>query len=102
MTESRVTPWYSLTVEFDRTWTSQITAGIQGRRVRGPSEALEVAMLHDATLFRSRSGNQSLLALPRDVFARPGILDRVMALADIREAPAPVGPDRDELLRMVA
>jgi flavin-dependent dehydrogenase len=105
MTESQVTPWYRLTVEFDRLRTSQITAAINGQpapRSSGPAEALETAMLYDPTLFRAGLEILALLALPRDVFARPGMVDRIMALADIHEPPTPAGPTRDELLRMVA
>jgi hypothetical protein len=105
MTESRVTPWYRVTVEFDRIRTSQITGAIQGReapRTNHPAAALEIAMLYDPVLFRAGLEILALLALPRDVFARPGIVERVMGLADIHESPTPAGPTRDELLRMVA
>jgi 2-polyprenyl-6-methoxyphenol hydroxylase-like FAD-dependent oxidoreductase len=105
MTESRVTPWYRSTVEFDRWRTSQITAAINGQsapRSGGPAEALETAMLYDPALFRASMEIVGLLALPEAVFARPGIVKRIMALADIHEPPTPAGPSRDELLRMVA
>jgi len=105
MTESRVTPWYRSTVEFDRQRTSQITAAINGwpaPRASGPAEALETAMLYDPALFRAGIEIVALLALPETVFARPGIVERIMALADIHEPPTPAGPTRDELLRMVA
>ena len=105
MTESRVTPWYRSTVEFDRQRTSQITAAINGwpaPRTASPAEALETAMLYDPELFRASIEIVALHALPETVFARPGIVQRVMALADIHEPPTPAGPTRDELLRMVA
>jgi 2-polyprenyl-6-methoxyphenol hydroxylase-like FAD-dependent oxidoreductase len=105
MTESRVTPWYRSTVEFDRWRTSQIAAAINGQsapRSSGPAEALETAMLYDPALFRAGMEIVGMLALREAVFGRPGIVERIMALADIHEPPTPAGPSRDELLRMVA
>jgi 2-polyprenyl-6-methoxyphenol hydroxylase-like FAD-dependent oxidoreductase len=105
MTESRVTPWYRSTVEFDRQRTSQITAAMHGQPALGcggPAEALETAMLYDPALFRAGIEIVALLALPETVFARPGTVERIMALADIHEPPTPAGPTRDELLRIVA
>jgi 2-polyprenyl-6-methoxyphenol hydroxylase-like FAD-dependent oxidoreductase len=105
MTEARVTPWYQSTVAFDRLRTAQIKAAIQGRpapRPSGPAEALPIAMMHDATLFRAFLEINALLALPQEVMARPGIVDRIMSIADIQE-PVPLpGPSRPELLRMLA
>jgi 2-polyprenyl-6-methoxyphenol hydroxylase-like FAD-dependent oxidoreductase len=105
MTETRVTPWYRSTVAFDRKRAAQITATIQGRSASPPTDlddALRVAMLHDAELFRAAIEIASLLALPREVMARPGVMDRVREVAGAHEAVVPPGPSRDELLRMVA
>ena len=42
------------------------------------------------------------LALPADVMARPGVFARVLELAaDARPAP-PYGPDRHDLLELIA
>jgi 2-polyprenyl-6-methoxyphenol hydroxylase-like FAD-dependent oxidoreductase len=105
MTETRVTPWYRSTVEVDRARTAQINAAIQGRpapRPTGPGEALAVAMMYDASLFRAALEIVSLLALPQEVLARPGMVDRIMAVADVAAPVVPQGPSRDELLRMLA
>jgi len=105
MTEARVTPWYRDTVGFDRRRTAQINAIIQGRRASPPTDpgnALFVAMLYDAEAFRAAIEIASLLALPHEVMARPGMLDRITDLARSREAVAPPGPSRDELVRLLA
>jgi 2-polyprenyl-6-methoxyphenol hydroxylase-like FAD-dependent oxidoreductase len=105
MTESRVTPWYRDTVAFDRQRIAQIDAAIHGRSAPQPRDlgsALRVAMLYDAELFRTFLEINSLLALPREVMARPGLRDRVMEVASMHDAVMPPGPSRDELLRMVA
>jgi hypothetical protein len=105
MTETRVTPWYRNTVEFDRKRTAQINATIQGRSTpqpRDPASALPVAMMYDADLFRAGIEIFSLLALPQEVMARPGVTDRIMEVAGTHEAVAPPGPSRDEVLRLLA
>jgi 2-polyprenyl-6-methoxyphenol hydroxylase-like FAD-dependent oxidoreductase len=104
-TEERATPWYHDTVAFDRRRTAQIAAAIEGRAApppAGPAALLPLAMLHDADLFRAFVEMNSLLTLPRDVLARPGLADRIVEMAGGREAAAPPGPSRDELLRMLA
>ncbi len=105
MTEARVTPWYRCTVAFDRLRTVQIQAAIQGRPAQqpaGPESALGVAMLYDADLFRNFLEIMSVLALPQEVMARPGVKDRIMEVAGTHEAAVPPAPSRDELLRLVA
>lgn len=105
MTETRVTPWYRNTVEFDRKRTAQIHAAIQGRatpRPRDPVDALPIAMMYDADLFRAALEIFSLLALPQEVLARPGVANRIMEVAAAYPAAAPQGPSRDEVVRMLA
>jgi hypothetical protein len=78
---------------------------MQGRRLPPPTDpldALPVAMLHDADLFRAFVETNSLLAHPREVMARPGLAERIMATAGAHEAVEPPGPSRAELLRMLA
>ncbi len=109
MTETRVTPWYRSTIELDRARIAQINASIEGGPAPQPADAgarirsaLLVAMMHDADLFRAFMETNALLALPQDILARPGVVDRIMEVAGAHEAVAPPGPSRDELLRMLA
>jgi 2-polyprenyl-6-methoxyphenol hydroxylase-like FAD-dependent oxidoreductase len=105
MTETQLTPWYRDTVAFDRQRAAQIAAAVEGRRLPPPTDpldALPIAMLYDADLFRAFVEMFSLLAHPRDVMARPGIAGRIMALAGAHEVVAPPGPSRRELLQMLA
>jgi 2-polyprenyl-6-methoxyphenol hydroxylase-like FAD-dependent oxidoreductase len=105
MTGSRLVPWYTSTVKGDRLRTGEITAAINGMPpppVQGPGAALAVAMTHDATLFRAGLEIVSLLALPEEVFARPGVVDRVMELADVHPPVQPPCPSRAELVSMLA
>ena len=105
MTETRLTPWYRSTVEMDRARCARIKASIEGRPAPRPAEpvaALQVAMMYDADLFRAALEIVSLLRLPQELMARPGIIDRIMEVARTREAVPPPGPSRGELLRILA
>ncbi len=105
MTEATVAPWYRFTVEFDHQRTAQIQAAIQGRTPPPPADpgsALLAVMTYDADLFRAFMETFSLLALPEEVMARPGLADRIRTLAGTHEPLAPPGPSREELLRMMA
>jgi hypothetical protein len=101
MTQSRLMPWYRSTVEFDRQRMAQIQAAIQGRPPlppTGPGEALPIAMMYDASLFRAALEITSVLALPSEIFPQRGVVERILELADIHPALTPPGPSRDELL----
>ena len=109
MTETRVTPWYRNTIEIDRAWIARFNALIEGRPEPQPTDprarvakALLVAMMYDADLFRAATEIRSLLALPQEVMARPGLVDRIMEVASTHEAVTPPGPSREELLDMLA
>jgi len=105
MTESRLVPWYTSTVKGDRVRTAQIAETMRGRPLspaQGPSGALAVAMMHDATLFRAGLEIASLLALPEEVFARPGMVDRMMKLADVHPLSSDRARHRAELVAMMA
>ena len=66
------------------------------------AKALLVAMMYDADLFRACSEFRSLLALPQEVMARPGLVDRIMKVSATHEAVMSPGPSREELLQMLA
>ena len=109
MTETSVTPWYRNTIEIDRARFAQFNASIEGRPAPQPADpaarianALLVAMAYDADLFRAFVEMRSLLALPQEVFTRPGLADRIMEVAGSHEAVIAPGPSRQELLQMMA
>jgi flavin-dependent dehydrogenase len=105
MTETRVTPWYRYTVEDDRLRAAQLEAAISGRDAperAGSLVRLPVAAVHDADLFRAFLEINSLLALPQEVLARPGLAEQITATAGAHAAVDPPGPSRTELLRMLA
>ena len=109
MIQDRVMPWYWNTVGLDRGRKAEMDAAINGQPAQRsdgrPASALEslfVAMLYDADIFRACIEFFSVLALPEQILARPGVSDRVTAIASERDAlPAP-GPSRSDLLRLLA
>jgi 2-polyprenyl-6-methoxyphenol hydroxylase-like FAD-dependent oxidoreductase len=108
-TERELAPWYRECIEADRVRLADMEAHRAGRTPDPPSDpaaqlraALFAAMPHDADAFRAGMEVIGCLATPAEVLARPGFADHVRAVAAGRDAPAPVGPGRDELLRLIA
>lgn len=109
-TERELTPWYRATVAFDRARLAEIDAirsGIEppvaalddvAARVRA---ALPLAMSRDPDVFRAGMEISSCLALPQEVFARPGLAQKVLEAAGGEVARLP-GPDRAQVLELVA
>jgi flavin-dependent dehydrogenase len=110
VTERELTPWYRATVAFDRARLAQIDAIRAGGdppavapddipgRVRA---ALPVAMARDPEVFRAGLEISNCLALPQEVFSRPGMAQHVLEVAGDEVAQLP-GPDRAEVLKLVA
>jgi len=63
-------------------------------------EAAARAMFYDADVFRGVLETVGCLALPHEVFARPGLWEKVEAAA--REPLALPGPSRKEVLELLA
>jgi 2-polyprenyl-6-methoxyphenol hydroxylase-like FAD-dependent oxidoreductase len=109
VTERELTPWYRSTVAGDRARLAEIEALRNGLEPPGPADfkaglkpAIEAAAAHDADAFRGLLEIMGCLTLPEEVVARPGLLDKVVTLAEEHpRAPFP-GPNRDDLLRLVA
>src|SRR6266581_1932670 len=107
-TAEDVEPWYRDTVTGDRHRLAEIDALIAGDeyRPRDPgwevSKALASAAFKDPDCLRGFVSVSMVLSREADVLARPGLLDKVIALgAGWRDEPIP-GPSRDELLSTVA
>jgi flavin-dependent dehydrogenase len=108
VTEAELAPWYWNQLAADRARLDKIAAVREGRAAVVDTipplppqfEAAAHAMFYDADVFRGVLETTGCLALPQEVFARPGFWDRVEAAAG--EPLAIPGPSREELLRLLA
>ena len=108
-TDRELTPWYRSTVAGDQARYAEMQAFRAGRAPDPPRDqagvlraALMTAMARDPDVFRAGLEIANCLTLPQDVFARQGLAARVLALAAGADGSSPPGPDRDEVLRLVA
>jgi 2-polyprenyl-6-methoxyphenol hydroxylase-like FAD-dependent oxidoreductase len=106
-TQTELQPWYESTVTLDRARMAEIDALRNGATPPPPEHvagrigrALPAAMSLDADIFRAGVEIIACLALPRDVFARPGLAQRVLETA-AGASPVSFGPDRKELLTLL-
>jgi flavin-dependent dehydrogenase len=107
-TERELTPWYRATIAGDRARLAEIDALRAGLPAPAPADpaaavraALPLAMAQDPDLFRAGLEIMSCLTLPREVFARPGLAQRVLELGQANGAGPPRRPGREEVLRLL-
>jgi 2-polyprenyl-6-methoxyphenol hydroxylase-like FAD-dependent oxidoreductase len=108
VTEREMAPWYEATVSADRARMEQLRAARDGGPYVVPADpasrlraALPLAMGVDADAFRAGMEIVGCLALPSEVFARPGMAERVTKAAASRGDFRLPGPGRAELLDIV-
>jgi hypothetical protein len=103
-TELELAPWYRSTVAADNARLAEVDAirtGTPPPPAANPQAgSLAAAMGHDPDVFRAGLDIIACLALPHEVFARPGIAQKVLEHSG--DGPPPVnGPDRQELLAIL-
>jgi 2-polyprenyl-6-methoxyphenol hydroxylase-like FAD-dependent oxidoreductase len=108
LTERELTPWYRATIAVDRARRAEIEAIRTGAPVPAPDTpaatvraALPQAMGRDPDVFRAGMEIMACLTLPQDVFARPGLAQRVLELSQNGDGAPQYGPERDELLKLL-
>jgi 2-polyprenyl-6-methoxyphenol hydroxylase-like FAD-dependent oxidoreductase len=109
ITESELAPWYWNQRATDEARLAEMAAVREGRatavRTVGPLPpqyaAASDAAPFDADVFRAMLETVGCLALPQDVFARPGLWEKVVAACPPEPFVTP-GPTRDELLALLA
>ncbi len=107
-TEAALTPWYTSQIRTDRSRFRTMDALRQGQPPPPPGtdeysrreRLFWQAMPFDADLFRAAMEIVSALTLPRDVYDRPGLVDRAEAIVRSLPADAPAMPSasREDLL----
>jgi 2-polyprenyl-6-methoxyphenol hydroxylase-like FAD-dependent oxidoreductase len=78
LTERELAPYHRATMATDRARLAEIDALLAGETPPPPSPLVR-AMVHDADVFRGAMDIIGCLALPQEVFARPGFAERVEA-----------------------
>jgi 2-polyprenyl-6-methoxyphenol hydroxylase-like FAD-dependent oxidoreductase len=108
VTEREMAPWYEATVSADRARIEQLRAARDGGPYVVPADpasrlraALPLAMGVDADAFRAGMEILGCLALPSEVFARPGMAERLTRAAASRGDFRLPGPSREQLLEIV-
>jgi 2-polyprenyl-6-methoxyphenol hydroxylase-like FAD-dependent oxidoreductase len=99
-----VEPFYRAQVSADRIRVAEMRAVADGTPSPAPDSAwsrLSAAALHDGVLFRAMMEIIGCLATPGEIYARPGIAERLAAAAPADDRPPP-GPDRARLLALLA
>jgi 2-polyprenyl-6-methoxyphenol hydroxylase-like FAD-dependent oxidoreductase len=109
VTESELTPWYRETVEEDRARLRQIEALREGRAPEpssDPSAAMRGAMFmsfaYDPDVFRAFLGTRNCLWRIEEACADEHLFSRMIELARDAEPPQMPGPDREQLLSLLA
>jgi 2-polyprenyl-6-methoxyphenol hydroxylase-like FAD-dependent oxidoreductase len=101
-TQQQVTPFYRSQLAIDRARAAEISA-IRDGVDPPPGDPLRAGLMrtagHDADVFRALIEMLGCLTRPEDVFARPGF---VAGLDEPGEIPGMPGPDRKELLELLA
>ena len=107
VTEEEVAPYYWNQIAADRARIAQMDALRRGDEPPPPDEAARAAaqifaaMPYDPDVFRGVLEVALCLALPDEVFSRPGFMDRVDAVGPVQPMTVP-GPDRRVLLELLA
>jgi hypothetical protein len=108
VTESELTPWYRETLDEDRARLAEMEALREGREPPEPTEAsvlrnaVITAAIYDADLFRTFLASRMCLERLDESFPDPAAVARVQEQAADKTPFAFPGPDRDELLQMLA
>ena len=105
-TVEQLDPWHQATKDLDHGRIAEMQAAIDGVALEPTPEAQIAGALAGATAFDADALRWfvellSCLTLPMELFARPGVFERVLELAPQVPPPTPYGPDRTQLLELV-
>ena len=107
-TADTVEPWYRATLATDRHRLGEIEAGLRGVGYDATDsayqmeKALAVAFLKDPECVRAYLDIVFVLRPPPEVFARPGLRDKILQLGSGWREAEPFGPTREQLLALVS
>jgi hypothetical protein len=107
-TQAEVEPWYRATLSFDRHRLAEIDAEIRGEPYRpegGDWDVIQSLLFsagQDPDCLRAAVSVQGLVRPVDEIFATPGLLEKVLALGSGWRDAERLGPDRSELLSIVS
>nr|MBA3799746.1 FAD-dependent oxidoreductase [Geodermatophilaceae bacterium] len=102
-TEEAVAPFYRNQIREDRFRAAEMNAlrnGLEPAAMTPRSAQILAAAGQDGDVLRGVLETVQCLALPEEVFQRPGIRERIEATDPVSPPPAP-GPDRAQLLQLL-
>ncbi len=103
-TEEAVAPFYRNQIREDRFRAAEMNAlrnGLEPAAMTPRSAQILAAAGQDGDVLRGVLETVQCLALPEEVFQRPGIRERIKATDPVPPPPAP-GPDRAQLLQLLS
>ena len=107
-TASTVEPWYRATLATDRYRVAEIESGVRGGTYDPQDsqyqlgKALGAAAGRDPDCLRAYLDIWLVLRTPREVFARPGLRDKILQLGSGWRDVEPLGPGREQLLALAS
>ena len=104
-TERDVAPFVRNQIAADTARIAEMDAIRHGRpapRSESPMAKLVIAAGTDPDAFRALVAMVMCTVLPQEVFARPGMIDRIDQACAEAPPPRPAGPDRGQLLALLA
>ncbi len=104
-TERLVAPFYRNQIAADKIRIAEMAALREGRQpppMDPDAGALMAAASHEPDVFRALLETVLCLGLPQEVFARPAVREKIDAYRDADLPPATPGPDRAQLLELIA
>jgi flavin-dependent dehydrogenase len=107
-TSETVEPWYRATLASDRHRLGEVEAGIRGVAYDSTDAAyqleksLDSAFQQDPECVRANLDIRFVLRTPGEVFARPGLREKILRMGSGWRDQPPFGPDREQLLALVS
>ncbi|MDQ3145606.1 MAG: FAD-dependent oxidoreductase [Actinomycetota bacterium] len=107
-TRAAVEPLYRSTLHYDRHRLAEVDAAIKGKAYEPDdvawemTRALQFGSMQDPDLFRGFLRVVGLLSTPDEVFAQPGMADKVISVGAGWRDEEVFGPTRQELVELVA
>ncbi len=103
-TGRELAPYYRATVATDRARLAEIEA-LRNGAAPPPRDDLRAAFAkaigRDPDVFRAALEISNCLALPQEVFARPGMTERILTAAAEANGSTPRGPTREQILSLL-